>query len=855
MKVFILLLHLSLLVIFGLGKKSMLKELASIVICLLMVSSSLVIVVARSNHVQNIATQNGMITVTIPVGAYSITKTSHGDMVAVEGYGRLLIPGKPNLPAKIFSIAIPPGAKVRNVTFEMKQGIVLPGAYWIAPCELPRVMGIEIPQLFKQDRQCFITNFNTIYGHNTRYPSSIGEVIGLGGYRKYNLIDVRISPFSYGPLTGTLTYYPDITVLVNYTISESDSPQRIMGDSLPRTEKTAQEIIINYNQAKNWYPMDIIKRVQYDYVIITTNALTSSVTSLVEWETAKGRNVNVVTTEWIGSNYQGFDLSAKIRAFLVEKFTQEEWGIEDVCLIGSPDDVPMRVTAQNIGYGAPETDYYYAELSLPDEDSWDANGNHQYGEDSDPIDFETEINVGRIPWSDPETVQSICEKSVSYQQNTDASFKKNILLLGAFIWDNTDSAVLMEAKIDQSWMVNWTVTRMYEAAQSSYLCDYDLTYNNVKTVWSEGTYAFVDWAGHGSPEAAYEYYPYQAFVDETTCTFLNDEYPSVIFADCCSNSDTDYLNIGQAMLKHGGVGFLGANKYAFADPGWYNPMSGSSQSFDYFFTTYCTSYNYTLGQAHQRSLRQMYTNTLWCYPRFEMFEWGSLFGNPDLTIGPVITNEPPTAPQTPVGITLGANDMNYTYSTNSTDPDGDPIWYLFDWDDGTYSKWVGPYCSGMTASSSHSWKNSGSYAVKVKAKDINGVTSGWSESLTIWIVIDYPPHIPTVIGPGTGSAGTTYLFTIQVIDIDGDDVYFFVDWGDQNTTGWFGPYPSGDPAIALHSWDHEGSYKIKIKAKDVFGREGSWRNFPIVMSLDIQMNQRSFNQFLYPVMRQLIIEN
>ncbi len=43
------------------------------------------------------------------------------------------------------------------------------------------------------------------------------------------------------------------------------------------------------------------------------------------------------------------------------------WGIEDVCLIGGYDDVPMRRTAQDVGYGQPETDYYYAELSLPDE--------------------------------------------------------------------------------------------------------------------------------------------------------------------------------------------------------------------------------------------------------------------------------------------------------------------------------------------------------------------------------------------------------------------------------------------------------------------------------------------------------
>ena len=43
------------------------------------------------------------------------------------------------------------------------------------------------------------------------------------------------------------------------------------------------------------------------------------------------------------------------------------------------------------------------------------------------------------------------------------------------------------------------------------------------------------------------------------------------------------------MLKQGGVGFLGATKVAYGMPGWNDPMDGSSQSMDYFFTTACTS--------------------------------------------------------------------------------------------------------------------------------------------------------------------------------------------------------------------------------------------------------------------------
>jgi hypothetical protein len=352
-----------------------------------------------------------------------------------------------------------------------------------------------------------------------------------------------------------------------------------------------------------------------------------------------------VTTTWIEANYNGYDLAEKIRNFLRDKYPQEEWGIEDVLLVGDYDDVPMRRTWQDLGYGKPETDFYYAELSLPDSESWDANKNHRWGEDyADPIDYYSEVTVGRIPWSDPQTVEAICEKSIAYEQNDDPTFKNNILLLGAFFWDDdpnprTDNAVLMEYKVNADlhpWMADWTMTRMYEQGYSTYPMDYDLNNNNVVSIWSSEKFAFVNWAGHGSPDACWRYhYPGGYFISVDDCSQLNDEYSAIIFADACSNSDTDYLNIGKAMIRQGGVGFLGATKVALGCPGWDHPNDGSSQSLDYYFTTYCTSGDYSQGEAHQQALVEMYTRGLWNYLKYETFEWSSLWGNPDLGMVPI----------------------------------------------------------------------------------------------------------------------------------------------------------------------------------------------------------------------------
>jgi hypothetical protein len=578
----------------------------------------------------------GSVSVTIPVAPYQIRATQQGHEIDAADFGRLLVPGKPNLPSRIFSVAIPPGAKVVGVGFDAPRSVTLDGAYAVVPAPLARVIGDEDPKIAERDQKTYERNHASVYTSDAPYPAQIVELVRSAHYRKYNLVDVRVTPFAYRPLSGRLVYYPEVTVHVRYTLPAG--PVDVMLDSLPGTERTARDIIINYDEAQTWFDgYNRLARGAHDFVIITLDSLTSSVTPLVDWETAKGRTVEVVTTSWINTNYTGYDLAEKMRNFLREKYPAGQWGIEDVLLVGDYDQVPMRRTYQDVGYGMPETDFYYAELSLPDNQSWDKDGDHLWGEDTDPIDFYAEVNVGRIPWSDAATVQHICEKSVAYEQNSDPSFKRNMLLLGAYFWDDTDNAVLMEAKINQSWMGTWTFTRMYEKNAdywSSYDCDYPLLQSNVRAVWRNGKYAFVNWGGHGSPTSAHILgLGAPAFIASSDCTVLNDEYPAIVFADACSNSDTDYVNLGQAMLKQGAVGFVGATKVAYGCPGWQGPNYGSSQSMDYYFTTSVTSGDYTQGAGHQWALRQMYTRGLWSAVRYEMFEWGALWGNPDLSMG------------------------------------------------------------------------------------------------------------------------------------------------------------------------------------------------------------------------------
>ncbi|GAJ21347.1 unnamed protein product, partial [marine sediment metagenome] len=164
--------------------------------------------------------KDGIISVSIPVGKVEHEKTINGDEISIDDFGRLLFPGKPSLPTKIFSIAIPPGAEFVDLNYNVGEGIVLPGIYDISPVTLPQLIGEEYLEVQLKEEQTYNENYEKTYNNDEEYPASIVEFERTSGFRKYNLVDVRINPITYKPLSCKLTYYPDITVRISYEILE-----------------------------------------------------------------------------------------------------------------------------------------------------------------------------------------------------------------------------------------------------------------------------------------------------------------------------------------------------------------------------------------------------------------------------------------------------------------------------------------------------------------------------------------------------------------------------------------------------------------------------------------------------------
>ena len=129
----------------------------------------------------------------------------------------------------------------------------------------------------------------------------------------------------------------------------------------------------------------------YDYVIITTENLYNAITSstFLEWKSLIGFNIKIINiTDNEIASQTGKDLPEKIRSFLRSYYLN--WGIQFVLIVGSHATIPMRYCYPNPTNhrfdifdwtsGEVPTDYYYADLSYSDSESWDYDGDGYYGE-------------------------------------------------------------------------------------------------------------------------------------------------------------------------------------------------------------------------------------------------------------------------------------------------------------------------------------------------------------------------------------------------------------------------------------------------------------------------------------------
>jgi hypothetical protein len=107
--------------------------------------------------------------------------------------------------------------------------------------------------------------------------------------------------------------------------------------------------------------------------------------------------------------------------------------------------------------------------------------------------------------------------------------------------------------------------------------------------------------------------------------------------------------------------------------------------------------------------------------------------------------------------------------------------------------------------------------------------NGAIDNDTTTVFANGPPDKPTIYGLTSGNAGTEYEYTFVSQDIEADDLFFYIDWGDGNNTGWIGPYFAGGFVKKNHTWNEPGTFIIKAKSKDTCDAESRWGELTITI--------------------------
>jgi hypothetical protein len=105
--------------------------------------------------------------------------------------------GAPQMPFKLFRLLVPPDAEMgtAQATLVGGQWQALPGAHHLAPN--PPVMTSEVAVATPA-----ASSDRSIYGRDSFFPPQPIEIVSVGCFRQWKLVEVRFWPVRYNPAQG-----------------------------------------------------------------------------------------------------------------------------------------------------------------------------------------------------------------------------------------------------------------------------------------------------------------------------------------------------------------------------------------------------------------------------------------------------------------------------------------------------------------------------------------------------------------------------------------------------------------------------------------------------------------------------
>ena len=418
-----------------------------------------------------------------------------------------------------------------------------------------------------------------IYARDGLWPRRALRVAGTGRHGKFRHVRLRFAPYRWNPVRRELWSIDNLDFLVSWRRSTETVEERL--HQLSHAARLPDHVtFVNLREGLGWYLLQavLMRDVQFDYIIITTQSVSASSTQLHAFELHKealGLETIQVNVENIAALYPAVDPADSIREFLQDAYWA--WSPTYVLLIGDPDpydatdpggsvgSVPMKM-AWVAGSGASNnhpTDQYYAELT----GNWDSDGDGFVGEyEDDSMCYDDELRVGRIPTEDVSIIDDVLERTMLYEDDSSSppSYRGDVAFALSFSDTRTDGAYLGEQiETDPYVHSGFTQWNYYQAA-SSFSASATLTDGNLPFDWSNGDYGLVVWWGHGSSSGTSVGYSGAwdgELMASTSATALDASRPTFVIQISCSNAKPETAgNITHTLIQEQAVSCIAASR-------------------------------------------------------------------------------------------------------------------------------------------------------------------------------------------------------------------------------------------------------------------------------------------------------
>jgi len=154
--------------------------------------------------------------------------------------------------------------------------------------------------------------------------------------------------------------------------------------------------------------------------------------------------------------------------------------------------------------------------------------------------------------------------------------------------------------------------------------------------------------------------------------------------------------------------------------------------------------------------------------------------------------------------------------------EGEIVDYFWDFGDGDV---------GSGLATSHIYDETGVFTLTLNITDIKNNKA--STTSKVWVQeSNTGPDIPTIDGLSSGKFWKEYEYKIYSTDPDGNELLYYIDWGDGKKEEWIGPFSSGEEITVPHTWVYIGNFDVRVKVKDPFNEQSDWATLKVKMPRD-----------------------